>query len=105
MESNLNIDVDEYCSEENSILEADLKQAIKYNSLEQLHIMELEDNTYYLVVNLSWAAGKNWYLCTQRSKTPRIFKDLTRMNDYLKEKFPTNNVILHRNQILPKEAE
>jgi len=95
--------LDEFCSEDNVILEADLKQAIKHNSIEQLHVMELNDNTYFLVVNLTWAIGKNWYLCTQRSKSPRIFKDLTRMNEYLREKFPTQCVILHRNQVLPRE--
>lgn len=93
--------LDEFCSEDNIILEADLKLAIKHNSIEQLHIMELSDNTYFLVVNLTWAVGQNWFLCTQRSKSPRIFKDLTRLNEYLRDKFPTKCVILHRNQKLP----
>ncbi|QNP47830.1 hypothetical protein [Diaphorobacter aerolatus] len=58
---------------------------------------------FYLIVRLKWADQKDWYLCTRRDRTqPRLFKDLNRLNEHLKEAYPTESLELLRNQGLPE---
>ncbi len=58
---------------------------------------------FYLLVEFKWAMGKEWYLTTRRVRThPKIYKDLNRLNDYLKETFPHISFELLRNQKIPR---
>lgn len=89
------------CSSENSILEGDLELAVLQKTLEKLKIMETPEG-FFVVVNLKWAKGKDWYLTTRRERnTPKLFKDLKRLNDHLREAYPTEVVELYRNQQVP----
>lgn len=90
------------CSRANSLLEDDLDLAVQQQSLTRITVAETEEG-FYLVVRLKWAAGKDWYLCTRRDRTqPRLFKDLNRLNEHLKEAYPTSGFELLRNQSMPE---
>ncbi len=89
------------CSPENSILEGDLELAVLQKTIDQLQIMETQVG-FYVVVLLRWAEGKQWYLTTRRDRhTPKIFKDLKRLNNHLKEMYSTDSFVLFRNMKLP----
>lgn len=89
------------CSPENSILEGDLELAVLQKTLDKLKVMETPVG-FYVVVLLKWAEGKEWYLTTRRDRNmPKVFKDLKRMNDHLREAYPTDSFELFRNQELP----
>jgi len=89
------------CSPENSILEGDLELAVLQKTLDKLKVMETPHGLY-VVVLLKWAEGKEWYLTTRRERSaPKIFKDLKRLNDHLREVYPTDSFELFRNQELP----
>lgn len=89
------------CGPANSLLESDLELAIQQQTLLKLTISET-DAGFYVVVHLKWDEQKKWYLTTRRDRhTPRVFKDLNRLNENLKEFFPTEHVELLRNQKLP----
>ena len=49
------------CSTENSILEADLGNAVLQRTLDKLKVMETDDG-FYVVVQVRWAGDKDWYL-------------------------------------------
>lgn len=89
------------CSPENSILENDLELAVLQGTLKSLKVMETPEG-FYVVVQLKWATNKDWYLTTRRERSePRVFKDLKRLNDHLRESYPTESFELFRNQELP----
>lgn len=89
------------CSAATSMLEADLELAVEQRTLTKLAIAETADG-FYVLAQVSWAADKDWYLTTRRDRTrPRLFKDLNRLNDLLRESYPTARVELLRNQDLP----
>lgn len=91
----------EPCSPENSILEGDLEIAVLQKSVVSLKVMETPEG-FYVVVQLKWAKDKDWYLTTRRERNkPKVFKDLKRLNDHLREVYPTENFELLRNQTLP----
>jgi len=89
------------CNPENSILEGDLELAVLQKTINKLKVMETTQG-FYVVVLLKWVEGKEWYLTTRRNRNaPKIFKDLKRLNDHLKEVYPTDSFELIRNQQLP----
>lgn len=89
------------CSPENSILESDLEIAVLQNAIKELKVMETPEG-FYVVVLLKWAKGKEWYLTTRRDRyMPKVFKDLKRLNDHIREAYPTDRFTLFRNQELP----
>ena len=89
------------CSLANSILESDLEISVQQQTLEKFKVMETPEG-FYVIAQFLWAEGKEWYLTTRRKRTePRIFKDLKRLNDHLKETYPTDGFELFRNQRLP----
>lgn len=89
------------CSAATSMLEADLELATEQQTLTKLTIAETAGG-FYVVARVRWAADKDWYLTTRRDRTrPRLFKDLHKLNDLLRESYPTARVELLRNQDLP----
>lgn len=89
------------CGPENSILEGDLELAVLQKTIDKLKVMETSVG-FYVVVLLKWAEGKEWYLTTRRDRNmPKVFKDLERLNDHLREVYPTDSFELFRNQELP----
>jgi hypothetical protein len=89
------------CSPANSILEGDLELAVQQQTLKKLTIAETQDG-FYVIAQLKWAGNKEWYLTTRREREqPRLFKDLKRLNDHLKDAYPTDSVEILRNQQLP----
>ena len=89
------------CTAANSILEADLAIAVQQHALKKLCLAETPIG-FYVVVQLKWSQGKEWYLTTRRERTrPRLFKDLKRLNELLKATYPTDSIELLRNQDLP----
>ncbi|MCF3642940.1 hypothetical protein LXM94_23525 [Rhizobium sp. TRM95111] len=57
---------------------------------------------FYVLAQLLAEPGKEWYLTTRRDRSsPRLFKDLMRLNDHLKEMYPTESFTLMRNQAMP----
>lgn len=61
---------------------------------------------FYVVVGLKASQGNEWYLTTRRDRyTPKVFKDLTRLNDHLREAYPTSKFELFRDQQLPPRQD
>lgn len=90
VDSKLNIDPAD------SISEVVLEESQKQGVIVSLVINEICDG-FYLTAKLNWSGEKIWTLTTRRDKNkPRIFKDLTRLNDYLKEKVRTDKVLISR---------
>jgi hypothetical protein len=84
--SSLKIDPDFALTE--NVVEASHKQ----NFITELVIHEVDDG-FYITVKLAWSGDKIWYLTTRRDKdSPRIFKSLSRLNEYLKEKVYTKEL-------------
>lgn len=93
------------CSPANSILEGDLDLAVQQETLKKLIVAETPEG-FYVVAQLKWAGNKEWYLTTRRERTkPKLFKDLKRLNDHLKEAYPTDSFELLRNQVVPEKGE
>ena len=104
----------ETCTPANSVLENHLALAAKMNIIDRLIVVETRDGffvkasfadrqnvmrslkteglseDYYVLAQLLSVPGKEWYLTTRRIRTePRYFKDLSRLNDHLREAYPT----------------
>lgn len=113
------------CTKDNSVLESDLKLAAEHRMIEALTIHETEQG-YYLTVKFGdtqgklrrkrvttppWLSvlepmirepGKTWYLTSRKHRTsPRLHKSLGRLNQWMRANYPTDLVILLRNQHLP----
>lgn len=95
------------CTPQNSIQQAELEKFVALKVPLQIKIMELENGNFYAIVELKpGGESRHVYLVTRMKRySPRIFKDLTRINNYLRESCPTSMVELHRNQVLPPMAE
>ena len=90
------------CSPANSILESDLELAVQQQTLTKLTVAETPEG-FYVIAKIKWAGNKEWYLSTRRERNkPRLFKDLNRLNDLLKEACPMNSIEILRNQEVPK---
>lgn len=93
------------CSPANSILESDLELAVQQETLEKMIVAETPEG-FYLIVTLKWSGTKEWYLTTRRERTkPKLFKDLNRLNEHLKETYPTAGFEFLRNQAVPERGE
>nr|BBE29087.1 hypothetical protein [uncultured bacterium] len=93
------------CGPDNSILETDLERAVLLKAISKIKVMETPDG-FYVVVGLKASQGSEWYLTTRRERyTPKLFKDLTRLNDHLRETYPTSKVELFRDQQLPPRLD
>lgn len=114
------------CSENNSVLESDLELAARFKLVAVLTIHET-DQGYYLTAQFSARNGrirkervgkaaypylselvsdpaKIWYLTSRRHRTaPRLHRSLGRLNELMRDKYPTDRVVLLRNQYLPGE--
>jgi hypothetical protein len=97
------------CSSVNSMLESDLDDTVKQGHLRRLKLMETPEGEFFIVVE-KWVDDektrfKEWYLCTRRDRTiPKIFMDLTRLNDHLRGLFPEQGFDLRRQQLLPGQG-
>jgi hypothetical protein len=82
-------------------LEGDLEIAVQQETLKKISVAETPEG-FYVIVQLKWAGNKEWYLATRRDRTtPKVFKDLNRLNDHLKASYPTDKIELLRNQVIP----
>ena len=89
------------CSQATSILEGDLELAAQQETLDKLFAMETPEG-FYVIARFIWAKEKDWYLTSRRHRTkPRVYKDLTRLNKYIKEIFPSIGFEVLRNQDMP----
>jgi len=111
------------CSPANSVLEGDLQLAVKHQIIKSLTVVEVPTgfsvviefsgkpdtlkqhrqaglpDWFHILVQLLATPGKQWYLTTRRNRTsPRIFKDLSRLNDYLRQTCPDSGFTLVRTQ-------
>ncbi|MES2663948.1 MAG: hypothetical protein V4629_11675 [Pseudomonadota bacterium] len=85
------------CSLKNSLSETDLLIAAEQDTLEKILVVEVE-NGFCVLVEMKWAKDKKWFISTRRERhSPRLFKDLNRLNAFLKEHFPFTNYVLKRN--------
>lgn len=117
------------CNSQNSVLETDLELAAKLEVIATLAINET-DHGYYVTatfakspkalrkvqeIGLKTAAqtidelisdeNKVWYLTTRRERnSPRVHKHLGRLNDFMRERYPTEMVLLMRNQAWPGKS-
>ncbi len=92
------------CSTENSVLESDLGVAIIQKTLDKVKVMETEEG-FYVVVQFRWAGNKDWYLTTRRERhVPKLFKDLKRLNDHLRDFYPTDSFEVFRFMTLPPQG-
>lgn len=80
-----------------SISEVVLEESNKQGFIEELIINEF-DLGFFVTAKLTWSGEKVWTLTTRREKDKaRVFKDLTRLNEFLKEKINTKEVKIIRN--------
>jgi len=111
------------CSPANSVLEGDLQLAVKHKIIERITVVEIDGgfsvviefagtpdtikqhrqasvpDWFHILVQLLASPGKQWYLTTRRNRnSPRVFKDLSRLNDYLRQTCPDNGFTLVRIQ-------
>lgn len=92
------------CNASNTMLENDLEVAAQQETISKIRVMEVPGG-FYVIVNLLWAKDREWYLATRRNRTsPRLYKDLSRLNDQLKELGPNVGFELVRNQEMPPET-
>ena len=114
------------CAENNSVLERELKLAHTANIIEAISARETPEGFFititmnaaatipkeyqkegvpewmYILAQLVAEPGKLWYLTTRRERnTPKQFRDLTRLNDYLKRVSPSMDYAVHRGQRMP----
>lgn len=74
------------CNPGNSVDEASLRFAVQQNNVDELTIRETADGLYYITFRFITSNEKEWYLVTYRNRnSPKMFKDLTRLNKHLKE--------------------
>lgn len=93
------------CSTDNSILGNELEQAVRHQTVKKIVVAETP-NGFFVVSRFTWAENKDWYLTTRRERRkPRLFKDLQRLNEYLKEYYPTDSIEILRNQEIPEQEE
>ncbi len=93
------------CSLANSILEGDLELAAKQQTIHKLIVMETPEG-FYVIAKFLWAKDKEWYLTTRRNRSePRLYKDLIRLNNNMKEIYPTIGFELLRKQKMPPLQE
>jgi len=93
------------CCEENAVVENDIEWAAKQDAIEKIKVMETSVG-FYAMVRIKWRKDKELYLVTRRDRnTPKIFKDLKRLNDGLLALCPAKNFELFRNQGLPPRPE
>lgn len=93
------------CGPASSLDYLDLEEYDKKGELQQLFINETPVG-FYVCAQLAIAPSKTWFLTTQRDRyTPYIFKDLHRLNDYLRSHWPKQNVLLRRNQRIPRSVD
>ena len=86
------------CTPANSLTENDLKIGDQQGFLTSFTIMETPEG-YYIVASLH---GKNWYVVTRRMRNqPRMYQNLHRLSESLKEQFPKLGFTLIRNRDLP----
>ena len=79
-----------------SISEVVLEESNKQGFIKELIINEFAGG-FFITAKLAWSGQKVWTLTTRREKDKaRIFKDLTRLNDFLKEKIYTEEVKIIR---------
>ncbi|WP_108610809.1 hypothetical protein [Aminobacter sp. MSH1] len=114
------------CNARNSVLETELELAAKLELIATLAINETPLGYYVTAmfakspkaqrkvheIGLKNAAqtidelvsdeNKIWYLTTRRERnSPRLHKHLGRLNDFMRERYPTDIVLLLRNQAWP----
>lgn len=93
------------CSAATSMLGSDLELAVHQQTLTKLVIAETAVG-FYVLARVIWAPDTDWYLTTRRDRTrPRLFRDLSRLNDLLRESYPTARVELLRHQTLPAAGD
>lgn len=79
-----------------SISELVLEESNKQGFIKEIMINEF-DSVFFITAKLAWSGEKVWTLTTRREKDKaRIFKDLTRLNEFLREKIYTEEVKIIR---------
>lgn len=92
------------CTTDNSLLSADLSNAAIQQTLDKITVMETPSG-FYVVVQIRWSGLKDWYLATRRDRNePRLFVDLTRLNNHLLEISPLTGFELIRQMNLPPRS-
>ena len=86
------------CTPANSVTENDLKIGDQQGFLQSFTVMETTEG-YYIVAMMH---GKNWYVVTRRVRTqPRMYQNLHRLSETLKEQFPKFGFTLLRDREIP----
>jgi hypothetical protein len=89
------------CCPANSVTENDLKIGDQQRFLKNLYVMETPQG-FYLVARMQ---GRLWYIVTRRNRLqPRMFQNLHRLNEGLREQFPRLHFELLRQRALPDPA-
>lgn len=92
------------CSIDNCVIETQLSSLLQINQIEKIHVIEVSEG-FYIVITFDWIRDRVWYIGTQRIKNqPRIFKDLTRMNTYIRKFFKNIPYTVHTGIPLPAEG-
>lgn len=114
------------CNFQNSVLETELERLAKLGLVATLAINETKLG-YYVTATFAQSPRalkmaqemgltseaetikrlisdetKVWYLTTRRERnSPRVHKHLGRLNDFMRERYPTDSVLLMRDQAWP----
>jgi hypothetical protein len=86
------------CTPANSVTENDLKIGDQQRFLKGFYVMETPTG-FYIVAKMH---GRNWYVVTRRNRAqPRMYQNLHRLNESLREQFPNMGYELIRDRAMP----
>lgn len=90
---------------ENSMLEHDLKRHMEDANVKSVRIMETPIG-FYILIRLWKPEKKEFFLCSRRNlEAPKLFTDLNRLNNYIKENALTPHFVVIRGQPSPPKTK
>jgi len=86
-----------------SVPERVLKDSAMKNTLIKLKVMETDEGHYYVIAKFIWSKDEFFIRSRRNKKSPKIFKNLQRLNSHLKKEIsPDVGFELLRHQTLPE---
>lgn len=87
---------------EHSMSETEFWDAVINEDLRTLRVMETPVGFYVLIELEIAGTQKEWFMCTRRSRViPKLYANLNRLNEHIKEFAPVSHFLILRNQPAP----
>lgn len=92
----------EGCSPDTSITETELRRAVQEKKVKRLALIEVKTGFFLIAFVVRIGGVQGLYVTTRRERyEPRVWRNLERMNTWLKELAADLNVVIVRKQKLP----